>query len=124
MIHGDLTELKVVVSNLLNNAMKFGAGRPVDVAVDAPDGKARVTVRDHGIGIPDEQRARIFRRFERGVSMRHFGGLGLGLHLASRIVEAHGGTLRASSGAGEGATLTFELPRIRPTSASAPGSAE
>jgi signal transduction histidine kinase len=121
LIHGDLTELRVVVSNLLNNAMKFGAGRPVDVAVDAPDGKARVTVRDHGIGIPDEQRARIFRRFERGVSMRHFGGLGLGLHLASRIVEAHGGTLRASSGAGEGATLTIELPPARPA-ASAPSS--
>ena len=111
LVHGDSTELEVVVSNLLDNAMKFGAGRPVEVAVDAPDGQARVVIRDRGIGISDEQRERLFGRFERGVSMKHFGGLGLGLHIASRIVEAHGGTLRASSRAGEGATLTVELPR-------------
>lgn len=114
VIGGDPTELRVVVSNLLDNAMKFGAGHPVDVAVDAPDGRARVVVRDHGIGIPDEQLQRLFRRFERGVSMKHFGGLGLGLHIASKIVEAHGGTLQASSCAGEGATLTVELPRVSP----------
>ncbi len=110
VIHGDRVELKVVVASLLDNAMKFGAGRPIDVTVDAPSGHARVTVRDHGMGISNEQHARLFQRFERGVSPRHFGGLGLGLHISSRIVAAHGGSIRAESRAGEGAALIVELP--------------
>jgi len=55
--------------------------------------------------------ARIFDRFERAVSTRHYGGLGLGLYVSRRIVEAHGGTIRVASRPGDGATFTVELPR-------------
>ncbi len=111
MIRGDRAELKLLVSNLLDNALKFGGGRPIDVAVHAHDGAAQLVVRDHGMGISEEQRQRLFRRFERGVSPKHFGGLGLGLHVAARIAKAHGGTIRADSEPGEGAALIVELPR-------------
>ncbi|MCZ7679327.1 MAG: HAMP domain-containing histidine kinase [Sandaracinaceae bacterium] len=111
LIRGDRAELRLLVSNLLDNALKFGGGRPIDVAVAAHDGTAEVTVRDQGIGIPEEQRWRLFRRFERGVSAKHFGGLGLGLHVAARIARAHGGSIRAESEPERGASLIVELPR-------------
>lgn len=111
VVRADPTELRVVVSNLLDNAMKFGAGHPIEVSVDSRDGLARVVVRDHGIGIPEDQRPALFRRFERGVSAKHFGGLGLGLHIAARIVEAHGGSIRAERCPDEGTAFTVELPR-------------
>jgi signal transduction histidine kinase len=71
-----------------------------------------ITVRDGGPGIPDEQLVRIFGRFERGASMRHFGGLGLGLYLVRQIAEAHGGTATASNASGGGACFTVRLPIV------------
>jgi predicted ATPase/signal transduction histidine kinase len=98
-------------SNLLSNAMKFGAGSPIEVTVESIDGMARLSVRDHGIGIPPEDQERIFGPFERAVSLRHYGGFGVGLWTARRIVEAHGGTIRVESRPGEGAKFIVELPR-------------
>jgi signal transduction histidine kinase len=84
---------------------------------------ARLAVRDHGIGIAPEQRGRIFGRFERAVSERHYGGLGLGLYISRRIVEDHGGSIRCESQPGAGATFTIELPCAGPPEpASAAGS--
>ena len=71
---------------------------------------ARVEVRDRGIGIPQEQLERIFERFERAVSSRSYGGLGLGLYLARRAAEAHGGQVWAQVRPGGGATFALELP--------------
>lgn len=110
LVRGDRAELRLLVSNLLDNAMKFGGGRPIDVSVGARDGTAELTVRDRGIGISEEQRSRLFRRFERGVSAKHFGGLGLGLHVAARIARAHGGSIRAESEPEAGTSLIVELP--------------
>jgi signal transduction histidine kinase len=69
-----------------------------------------VTVRDHGIGISGEDQARIFNRFERAASIKSFGGLGLGLYITRRIVDAHGGAIQVESEPGEGTTFTVELP--------------
>ncbi|HVI95958.1 MAG TPA: sensor histidine kinase, partial [Anaeromyxobacter sp.] len=70
----------------------------------------RIAVRDHGIGISPGAQRRIFDRFERAVSVRHYGGLGLGLYIARHVVEAHGGRIAVESGAGQGASFTVELP--------------
>ncbi|WP_239470281.1 sensor histidine kinase [Archangium violaceum] len=111
----DRTRLGQVVANLLSNAIKFGAGRPIELHIGMRDGRARLSVTDHGIGIEPSQRARIFGRFERAVSERHYGGLGLGLYISRGIAEAHGGTLQVESQPGEGATFTVELPCAGPT---------
>lgn len=99
-----------IVTNLLSNALKYGQGRPVRVAVSAGAGLVRLEVADGGIGIAPQDQERIFGRFERAVSGRHYGGLGLGLWIVRRLVEAHGGTIRVASAPGAGSTFTVELP--------------
>jgi signal transduction histidine kinase len=106
----DRERIEQVVDNLLSNATKFGAGKPVEVAVGRQDGSAVLTVRDHGIGISPEDHARIFERFERAVSARNFSGFGLGLWIVRQNVEAHGGSIAVDSRAGEGSTFTVRLP--------------
>ena len=106
----DRSRVEQIVSNLLGNAVKYGEGKPIDVRVEAADGRAVLVVRDRGIGIAPADQARIFERFERAVSSRHFGGLGLGLWIVRQIVEAHGGTIAVASAVGEGAELRVELP--------------
>lgn len=110
VIEGERLRLERVVTNLLANALKYGAGRPIEVRVARADGRATIRVRDHGIGIERHSLERIFGKFERAVSERQYGGLGLGLFISRRIVEAHGGTIRAESSPGEGATFVVELP--------------
>jgi signal transduction histidine kinase len=100
----------VEVANLLSNALKFGAGGPVRVRLEEREGWARLTVRDEGIGMDEEVRARIFGRFERGVSERHYGGLGLGLFITHEVLEALGGRIHVESAPGRGSTFTVELP--------------
>jgi len=106
----DWLRLEQVVTNLLSNALKYGGGYPVEVGVSAEEDRARLTVRDQGIGIPLKDQARIFNRLERAVSSRNYGGLGLGLWIARQIVEAHGGVIRVESEPGYGATFIVEVP--------------
>lgn len=107
----DRVRLDQVVTNLLLNAIKYGAGKPIEVRVeDLPRG-ARLTVRDHGIGIAEEQQARIFRRFERAVPSESYGGFGLGLWIVERIADALGASVGVTSRPGEGAAFTVELPK-------------
>jgi signal transduction histidine kinase len=110
-LEGDRLRLEQVVGNLLSNALKYGAGRPVEVRLVSEAGQARLSVRDQGIGIPPEHHARIFERFERAVSTRHFGGFGVGLWIVREVVHAHGGSVRVESASGQGATFIVELPR-------------
>ncbi|QRK11657.1 hybrid sensor histidine kinase/response regulator [Archangium violaceum] len=106
----DRLRVEQVVSGLLANALKFGPRQPVEVR-GSSDGKvARLVVEDRGIGIPEDQLERIFERFGRAVSSRSYGGLGLGLYLARRAAEAHGGRVWAASRPGGGACFTLELP--------------
>ncbi|MBA3539489.1 MAG: hybrid sensor histidine kinase/response regulator, partial [Deltaproteobacteria bacterium] len=106
----DRSRLEQVVSNLLANAIKFAAGRPVDITCARVGARARLTFRDHGIGIAPERHAQIFERFGRAVSARHYGGLGLGLYICRRIVEAHRGSITVESRPGTGSVFTVELP--------------
>jgi signal transduction histidine kinase len=84
----------------------------VEVGMEGP--LAKLSVRDHGIGIAPADRERIFERFERAASARHYGGLGLGLYITRQVVEAHGGTIRVASHAGAGSTFSVELPLETP----------
>ena len=110
----DRSRLDRVVTNLLSNAIKFGPGKPIELEVGSERGVAWLAVRDHGIGIDQAACVRIFGRFERAVSERHYGGLGLGLYISRRIVEDHGGSIRCESQPRVGATFTIELPCARP----------
>jgi PAS domain S-box-containing protein len=110
----DPDEVERAIGHVLANAVKYGAGNPVDVELTCRDDLAIVVVRDGGIGIDPAERARIFDRFERAVSSRNYGGLGIGLFLARRVVEAHGGSIAVDSAPGAGATFRIELPLSGP----------
>lgn len=107
----DRMRLEQVVENLLTNAVKYGAGKPIHMQLEEQRGRVVLAVQDQGIGIAPEHQARIFGRFERAVSERNYGGLGLGLYITRTIVEALGGTIRVQSQPGQGALFTVELPR-------------
>jgi PAS domain S-box-containing protein len=102
--------LEQIVTNLVSNALKFGEGRPVSLSLTTDGTTARLVVRDRGVGIRPEVRSRLFERFSRGVSARHYGGLGLGLYITRVLVEAHGGRIDVTSEPGEGSSFIVELP--------------
>jgi PAS domain S-box-containing protein len=108
----DRLRLDQVVTNLLTNALKYGAGKPVALTVSTQAGLALLQVHDQGIGIDPGNLSRIFERFERAVSERHYGGLGLGLYITRTIVQALGGTIEARSTPGEGSTFSVSLPGV------------
>ncbi len=113
----DRLRVSQVVTNLLSNAVKYGAGKPVEVRCGAEDGRAFLVVKDSGIGIDPADQRQIFERFERAVSSRNYGGLGLGLYIVKRIVEAHCGTVRVESAPGAGAAFSVDLPQQPPANA-------
>ncbi|HTB74141.1 MAG TPA: GAF domain-containing sensor histidine kinase [Polyangiaceae bacterium] len=106
----DRARMGQLVDELLDNAVKFGEGKPIEVTLGQDGGDATLTVRDHGAGIPADRLSVVFSPFERAVPKEHFGGLGLGLHIAKSIVEAHGGSIAATSHPGQGTTMTVRLP--------------
>ncbi|QSQ18935.1 response regulator [Pyxidicoccus parkwayensis] len=106
----DRRRVEQAVSHLMANAVKYGAGRPIQLRLVADGGHARIRVKDEGIGISPEALPRLFGKFARAVSERHYGGLGLGLYLAREIVEAHGGTIHVESQPGQGACFEVTLP--------------
>lgn len=108
----DRARLEQIVANLLANAIRFAAGSRIEIAVHArPDDMAAVVVRDHGPGIADDVRSRLFERFERGDTRHHKGGLGLGLWIVRRLSETMGGSVAVDSQPGRGARFTVTLPR-------------
>ena len=116
-VSGDAEELRTVLANLLDNAVKYSGDHvriTVSVAAPAPD-TVWVRVQDRGIGIPPSQLKRIFNRFYRVQTrgLRQIKGTGLGLYIVKSIARAHGGRVFAQSeGEGRGATFTLELPRL------------
>lgn len=107
----DRQRIEQIIDNLVANAMKFGAGKPVEVTLEADGASAHLVVSDHGIGITPEDQRRIFERFERAVPAKHYGGFGLGLWTVRNIVEAHGGEISVSSEPGRGSRFEVTLPR-------------
>jgi signal transduction histidine kinase len=106
----DRLRLDDVVTNLVGNAVKYGAGQPIELAAGVDSGMATVRVRDHGIGIAPDDQQRIFERFARAVSADHYGGFGLGLWIVQVLVDAMGGSVAVESVVGEGASFTVKLP--------------
>jgi PAS domain S-box-containing protein len=109
----DRGRLDQVVTNLLSNAVKFGLGKPIELAVTGDEKTAKVVVSDGGIGVPEEARERIFAPFERAISGRHYGGLGLGLYIVRTVLDGMGGTVRVEDNAGGGSRFIVEIPRQR-----------
>jgi signal transduction histidine kinase len=109
----DPARLDAVVTNLVGNARKFAAGKPIGVRVEDDGRLARLVVEDRGPGVPAEHRERIFERFERiaRADGPQVAGLGLGLWIARHFVEAHGGSLTVADGPEGGARFTVTLPR-------------
>ncbi len=113
LISADERKIKQTIFNLLSNAVKFTPeGGRVEVRAERADGDVRVSVRDTGIGIALEDRERIFEEFQQdGRSEgRPQEGTGLGLTLAKKFVELHGGKIWVESAVGKGSTFTFTLP--------------
>jgi signal transduction histidine kinase len=108
----DPLRIEQVLVNLLDNAIKYspGGGR-IDVTVNIPDPfTVRVTVRDRGLGIPPESRARIFEHSYQAHAQSHQSGLGLGLYISRQIVELHGGRITAQFPTDGGTRMVVDLP--------------
>jgi signal transduction histidine kinase len=110
----DRLRIEQILSNLVGNAIKYAPQTPVEIDARRTGGSATVTVRDHGGGIAPEDVERVFGQFERAVTARHLGGLGMGLYIARQIAIAHGGTIHVDSTPGEGAAFVLELPNQVP----------
>lgn len=106
----DRNRLEQVLINLISNAIKYASGKPIQIQVYREGCFACLVFQDQGPGIPRERQARIFERFERAVSNRYVGGLGLGLFIARQIVQAHKGTIQVESELGKGARFKVTLP--------------
>jgi signal transduction histidine kinase len=112
-LHGVWDEFRIeqVLTNLLTNALRYGGGKPVEMVVQQVGEAARVSVRDHGIGIGPDDQERIFEQFERtDDSRKHAAGLGLGIYITRKIVDLHDGQIRVESTPGQGATFIVDLP--------------
>jgi signal transduction histidine kinase len=107
-VRADPTQLRVVFHNLLSNAVRYRSAAPLRVEIDSLDGA--FYVRDNGAGIDPVDHGRVFELFRRGRSAGDVDGVGIGLALSRRIVEAHGGELWLESEPGRGATFFFTVP--------------
>jgi signal transduction histidine kinase len=106
----DRMRIEQVVSNLLTNAIKYGEGKPIEIAVEKGGDAAHLKIRDFGIGIPPEEQPQIFHRFSRAHSAHRYGGFGLGLWIVRQIVDALGGSIEVQSKPEEGSTFVVRLP--------------
>lgn len=108
----DKLRMEQVIINLLSNAVKYGLGSPIKVEVSGTADEVSLKVFDQGGGIAPENHEKIFNRFERvGLSPRGVTGLGLGLFITKRIIEAHGGSITVESDLGKGSCFIVTVPR-------------
>jgi signal transduction histidine kinase len=106
----DQLAVEQVTENLLSNALKFGAGKPVAVRLRSHSAAVSLDVQDRGIGMEPDQQTRIFGRFEQIVAQHQGAGFGVGLWVASHLVTAMGGRIAVASSPGKGSTFTVTLP--------------
>ncbi|HEV3470428.1 MAG TPA: HAMP domain-containing sensor histidine kinase, partial [Pyrinomonadaceae bacterium] len=112
-LQADRTKLRRVLVNLLSNALKFTPrGGRVEVSAEREGGAVRVSVADTGVGIPPEDLARLFDKYEqaRSRATRSEKGTGLGLYITRQLVELHGGEISVRSEVGKGSTFSFTIP--------------
>jgi PAS domain S-box-containing protein len=110
-VYADPDKIEQVLTNLVENAVKYSDGGEVAVTGQVTDTEVEVAVRDQGVGIPADQLPLIFTKFYRRAGHTAPSGTGLGLFIARGLVEAHGGRIWADSAPGQGTTLRFRLPR-------------
>jgi len=110
MVFLDPMAVSGIVENLLSNAIKYGQGKPIEIVLTATAENAQITVRDHGIGIDEKDKARIFERFERAVGRQVQSGFGVGLWLSRSYVELMGGAITVFGEPGAGSLFTVSLP--------------
>ncbi len=111
----DEQAILLVLMNLLDNAVKYGRGTPIEVTVETFAREIQVRVRDHGPGIGKAERKRVFERFYRSKEAREARGSGIGLAIVKRIADEHHGRTWAAEAEGGGALIVFSLPRRDPT---------
>jgi PAS domain S-box-containing protein len=116
-VYADADKVAQVLTNLVENAVKYSDGGKVTVSGEVVDGSAEVAVRDQGIGIPADQIPLIFTKFYRRGGRGAPSGTGLGLYIARGLVEAHGGRISVSSQVGRGTEVRFRLPLSGPGTA-------
>ncbi len=111
IVHADTDKLRIVIHNLLENAIKYGS-KGTDIVVDlrVDDGRVYLSVTDHGITVPSSEQRNLFTKFFRATTARDYPGVGLGLYASKHIVERHGGTLTCTSTPSDGTTFTIALP--------------
>jgi signal transduction histidine kinase len=111
-ILGDALRLEQVVTNLLDNAIKFSlGGSRIDLELTtSASGTVKLIVRDTGLGVPIEHRSHLFERFYQAHGSEHRSGMGLGLYISREIVEMHGGRISAEFPPEGGTNMVVELP--------------
>jgi signal transduction histidine kinase len=110
LVYWDPLRIEEAIVNLLENAMKFGKSKPIDISLTLKNEEVELSVKDQGMGISAQDQKRIFERFERAVSITEYGGFGLGLYITRKIVEGHGGSIQVESHLGKGSIFTIHLP--------------
>jgi two-component system sensor histidine kinase SenX3 len=119
-VYGDEALLVVALHNLVANAIQYSPrGSRIGIGVTHTDGIVEIAVTDQGIGIPEDERDRVFERFFRidPARSRHTGGSGLGLSIVKHVAQNHGGDVRVWSQPGNGSTFTIRLPEASPDAA-------
>ena len=111
LIFCDEQRLEQVLTNLLTNALKYGSGKPIEIQIRNSSDFVYIDVLDSGAGVTDEDKKRIFGRFERAISANEVSGLGLGLYISREIIDGHGGTIEMHDREdGPGSVFTLGLP--------------
>lgn len=109
-VYWDAQRIEQVIANCLSNSIKFSPKAIIEIKLRSEGNNIIFSVKDNGIGITPDLQKKIFNKFERGVSSRSYGGLGLGLFIVHEIIKSHGGAVTVESLPGKGAEFIFKVP--------------